>query len=144
VKIPDVLHDGKGRLPDPTADIQVWLTYDGYDKQRMPYGLGMNPRVNRNASGQSILEMWKTEYVQKEEWREMVLEMFDEEEEYTWKDHLGHLASPPWEQGQQIIFKLIPWTKENRVSRRAKRPSSGFPGTPPRPTHVLPFRGDPM
>jgi hypothetical protein len=52
--------------------------------------------------------------------------LFTDENEYYWTDHTGKPRAPPWHPGQQVVFKLKPWSKENTAERQQKRP-----GPPP-------------
>jgi hypothetical protein len=53
----------------------------------------------------------------KEDWRSIIAQLYDEEEEYTWTDQRESEAIPPWTEGQQINVNLKPWTKENSKPR---------------------------
>jgi hypothetical protein len=98
--------------PNTIAGFRIHLTWDGYDRHRMPYKLSMNPLITRDMSRNSLLEIWKAEVGHQEEW---------------WRNEYGHEAAPPWDKKLQVVFKLEPWTKENTQSRKTKRPSSSDP-----------------
>jgi hypothetical protein len=82
----------------------------------------------------------------KQEYAEVASHLFTDENEYYWKDHTGTEAAPPWTPGQQVVFKLKPWSKENTANRQQKRPrpppSDGqdplgpFLGQPPPAPHA--------
>jgi hypothetical protein len=43
-----------------------------------------------------------------EVWREVIAELYDEEDEYNWTDQRGNVAKSLWAEDQQINFKLEP------------------------------------
>lgn len=98
------------------------LTWDGFDHEWLPFKLTTNPKVGRDESRQSLLRPWKDKWSTQSEWKDIVACLYDEEDEYTWKNHFGQDASPPWVPGQQASFKLKTWNKENAPSRLMKRP----------------------
>jgi hypothetical protein len=95
-----------------------------HKKDKPPFQPSTNPIITRKASRESLLAISKAETGSKEDWREIVAGLFDEEDEYTWKNRFGQEASPPWTQWQQIVFKLKPWANKNAPGRLVKRPPS--------------------
>jgi hypothetical protein len=145
------IHDGKGKpLPDlapkleiflapliesnSIAGFHVWLTCDGYDQDSLAFQLSTNPLITWNTPRNALLAMWKAEIGSQEEWRDIVADLFDEEDEYTWKNQFGQETNVQWGRDQQIVFKLKHWMKENGPGRFKKRlpPPGNTRGTPPR------------
>jgi hypothetical protein len=106
-------------------NVRVWITYNGHRPDRMTEQLGSEPKIDRNLPRNVILDRWKQEMAIKfEEWREIIAQMCDEEEEYGWTDRHDSEAKAPWMQGKLMLFKLEPWTTEISARRLAKRPPS--------------------
>jgi hypothetical protein len=64
------------------------------------------------------------------EWQEVVANLYDEED-YSWTDQRGKDAY--WAEGQQINFRLKPWTKENAPRRHANLPHQDLMALRPDP-----------
>jgi hypothetical protein len=102
--------------------IPVLITWHGFDQAGNSLTLSVDARVYRVEPRSSTIRRWKLYYWAQPQCQEVVARLYDEEYEYTWKNHYETEASPQWTQGQQIIFKLRPWRPENTGERLRKRP----------------------
>jgi hypothetical protein len=64
------------------------------------------------------LAAWLEHYKAHPIYAEVASHMFTDENEYYWKDHTGVETAPPWNPGQQVVFKMKPWLKENTAERQ--------------------------
>jgi hypothetical protein len=108
--------------------VTIDVTWDGFDKDGLPLRLSISPTVHREAPRSRLLAMWLEHYKAQAADAEIASHMFTDENEYYWKDHTGAETAPPWTPGQQVIFKMKPWLKDNTEERQRKRPR------PPPPT----------
>jgi hypothetical protein len=53
---------------------------------------------------------------------EIASQLFTNENEHCWKDHINRGTAPPWQPAQHVSFKLKPWKKENTAERQRTRP----------------------
>jgi hypothetical protein len=100
----------------------VDVTWDGFDKDGLPLRLSISPSVHREAPRSRLLALWLEHHKAHPIYAEVALHMFTDENEYYWKDHTGVETAPPWTPGQQVVFKVKPWLKNNTAERQRKRP----------------------
>jgi hypothetical protein len=112
----------------------VDVTWDGFDADGLPLRLSISPSVHREASRSQLLTLWLEHHKRHPIYAEVASHMFTDENEYYWKDHTGVETAPPWAPGQQVVFKMKPWLKENIAERQRKRPR------PPPPDGKDPLR----
>jgi hypothetical protein len=100
----------------------VDVTWDGFDASRQTLRVSVSPQVHREAPRSRrralSIEHFKTHPTH----AEVAPHLFTDENEYYWRDESGAEAAPPWTPGQQVIFKMKPWSKENTAGRQQKRP----------------------
>jgi hypothetical protein len=102
--------------------MRVDVTWDGFDSDGRSLRLSITPLVHREAPRSRLLELWIIHYKSHQTYAEVASHLFTDENEYYWKDHTGTETAPPWVPGQQVVFKLKPWSQENTASRQQKRP----------------------
>jgi hypothetical protein len=102
--------------------LRVDVTWDGFDKDGLPLRLSISPTVHREAPRSRLLALWLEYYKAHPTDAEVASHMFTDENEYYWKDHTGAETAPPWTPGQQVVFKMKPWSKDNTAERQRKRP----------------------
>jgi hypothetical protein len=161
-------HDGKGngvldvaedleifltpKTKTNPEEVQVTLTWDGFDASSLPFKLSLETRIHRDEPRNSLIRRWKAHFGNKPDLQEIVARLYGEEEEYTWFNHFGKEACPPWVARQQIVFKLRTWTRENasvhpsetRLLYSMSAPFS-FPSPPSiGPSPLEPFRSHPL
>jgi hypothetical protein len=90
--------------------VQVDITWDGHDKSGQSFRLTASERVHREAQRSRLLAIWIRVHKAKPAWEEVPLYLFTDENEYYWTDDSGAKTAPPWRPGQQVIFKLKPWS----------------------------------
>jgi hypothetical protein len=95
--------------------MHIDVTWDGHDDKGFPIRLSIAPKVHREESRTRLLALWI-------EHSEVASHLFTDENEYHWKNHAGQETKPPWQLGQQVMFKLEPWTKDNTADRQSRRP----------------------
>jgi hypothetical protein len=100
----------------------VDVTWDGFDSKGLPLRLSISPSVHWEAPRSRLLALWIEHYKNHREHAEVASHLFTAENEYYLKDHTGVETAPPWTPGQQVIFKMKPWSKENAADRQRKRP----------------------
>jgi hypothetical protein len=102
--------------------VRIDVTWGGFDKDGLPIRLSICPKVHRETPRSRLLSLWLEHYQAQPEYQEVASHMFTDDSEYYWKDHTGIETAPPWSPGQQVIFKMKPWSKENTAERQRKRP----------------------
>jgi hypothetical protein len=102
--------------------VTIDVTWDGFDKDSLPLRLSISPSVHREAPRSRLLALWLEYYKAQPNDAEVASHMFTDENEYYWNDHTGVEAVPPWNPGQQVVFKMKPWLKDNTEERQRKRP----------------------
>jgi hypothetical protein len=80
------------------------------------------PRVHLEESRTRLLALWIDHYKAHPVYGEVATHLFTDENEYYWTNHAGQETRPPWQPGQQVVFKTKPWSKENTADRQTKRP----------------------
>jgi hypothetical protein len=107
----------------------VDVTWDGLDAVRQTLILSISPTVHRAAPRSRLLALWIEHFKTHPHHAEVASHLFTDENEYYWRDEPGSETAPPCTPGQQVIFKMKPWLKENTASRQQKRqrppPSDG-------------------
>jgi hypothetical protein len=102
--------------------VSIDVTWDGFDENGLPLRLSIAPKVQRETPRSRLLLLWLEQYQAHPKYQEVALHMFTDDNEYYWKDHTGIETTPPLAPGQQVIFKMKPWSKENTAERQRKRP----------------------
>jgi hypothetical protein len=70
-----------------------------YGPDNLTAKLGYNPKVDRTMPRQVILDLWKQEMMQKDDWRAIVEPLADDEDEYIWMDRNENEPGP---RGQKV------------------------------------------
>jgi hypothetical protein len=119
-----------------SPDVNVWVTFTSTGPDAFNTKLGFHPKIDRNLPRTRFGALEAGDYRGTRRWREIIARLYDEGEEYIWIDQRNQEANATWKEGQQINFKLEPWTMENAPRRHAKRPpptkgtgGSGGPAT---------------
>jgi hypothetical protein len=102
--------------------VTIDVTWDGFYSKGLPLRLSISPSVHREAPRARLLALWIEHYKNHRDHAEVASHLFTDENEYYWKDHTGTETAPPWTPGQQVVFKMKPWSKENAANRQQKRP----------------------
>jgi hypothetical protein len=102
--------------------MHIDVTWDGHDSEGLPIRLSIMPRVHREESRTRLLALWIDHYKARPVYGEVATHLFADEKEYCWTNHAGQETKSPWQPGQQVVFKMKPWSKENTADRQTKRP----------------------
>jgi hypothetical protein len=94
------------------------VTWDGFDVAGQTLTLSISPQVHREAPRSQLLAVWIEHFKTHPKHAEVASHLFMEENEYYWRDESGAESAPPGTPGQQVIFKMKPWSKENTAGRQ--------------------------
>jgi hypothetical protein len=102
--------------------MRVDVTWDGHDGTGQSSRLTIPVQVHLDAPRSRLLALWIEHHKAIPSYAEVASHLFTDENEHNWTDQTGAKTAPPWTPGQQVIFKLKPWTRENMADRQQKRP----------------------
>lgn len=89
--------------------VTVAITWDGFDAKGVtPIGLTIYQDIHREEPRSYLLRRWIEHFKTKPEYAEIASRPFTDDNKYYWTDQSKSEASPPWQPGQQVSFKLKP------------------------------------